>query len=203
MTGTKKWFHQAALKKLEYLGVRVRLDSKIVEVIDQSIILENGQQVDFDLLIWTAGVSANKIVSEMVGVGPVEKNQCLAVDRGLALIGYPNVFAIGDNTFCFDYERSCPVPPTAQNAIAQGRVSADNIGRVLKGKKKKEFKPKQPNFVIPIGKGYALAEVLGIPVRGKLAWWIKRFVALRYFLTILPFAKALKIWISGVKVFVD
>jgi len=60
------------------------------------------------------------------------------------------------------------------------------------------FKPTDPTFVVPIGKNYALTQVFGLKLEGILAWWLKRIIALRYLISILPFFTALKVWWSGV-----
>jgi len=202
LNGSKPWYQAEALRRLQKLGVNVHLDSKITQLTDHKIRLENGQVYDFDLLIWTAGIRANPLVESLEGV-KLEKGACLAVNRSLQVVGFEGVFAIGDNSFCYDYQRSCVVPPTAQLAISQGKYIARAIRSISGGKKIDEFQPKLPNFIVPIGKGFALGEFLGLRFSGMPAWWMKRVVALKYFLSILPFLTALKLWFKGVRFFVS
>lgn len=200
LNGADKWIQDKAQKRLEKLGVELLLESKIINVELGKIILESKEKLPFDILIWTAGVKANLLVEKISGA-KIEKNSCLAVDNYLRVVGFSNVFAIGDNSYCFDYEHNCFVPPTAQLAIAQGKIAAENIARIVNGQGMVQFKPKLPNFIVPIGKNYALGKAFGIRMEGILAWWLKRIVALKYFASILPFFTAFKLWWKGTQFF--
>lgn len=201
LNGSNNWFQQKALERLKKLNVEVLLNSKITSVSDKKVILEDNSEVDFDVLIWTAGVKANPLVSKIDGVS-LAKNQCFAVDKYLRILGFENVFALGDNTYCFSSEKACIVPPTAQAAIEQGKITGKNIVRLLENKPLFEYSAKLPSFVVPLGEGFALAEIWGMKVSGILGWWLKRLITLRYLSSILPFSTAVKLWYQGVKFFI-
>ncbi len=202
INGADQWFQSEALKRLTKLGVKTHLNSKIVDVEDHRIIFETGEKVNFDILVWTAGIKANSLTEKISNV-KLEKNVCLAIDRYSRTIGYENVFAIGDNCFCFDTEHNHPVPPTAQLAISQGRSVAVNIAHLIKKEEMEVYEPQMPNFVIPMGKGFALAKVFGFKVKGLFAWWLKRFVALGYISSIVTPLEALKVWWGGITFFIE
>lgn len=202
INGADKWFQVEAFKRLTSLGVKTHLNSRIVDVEDHQIIFESGEKVAFDVLVWTAGVQANPLTEKISNV-KLEKNVCLAIDSYSRVIGYENVFAIGDNCFCFDTVHNHPVPPTAQLAISQGKSVADNIAHLIKEEKMEVYHPEMPNFVIPMGKGFALAEVFGFKVKGLFAWFLKRYVALEYISSILSPLEALRVWWGGIKFFIE
>ncbi len=200
INGAQKWVQGKALERLQKLGVEVALASKIVDIEKNKLVLENGNKLQYDILVWTAGVKANPVVETINGV-KLEKNVCLAIDKYSRVIGNDHVFAIGDNAYCYDYLHSCVVPPTAQLAIAQGQAVANNLARIVKGEGLVEFQPEMPDFIIPIGRNFALAKVFGLNLSGRLAWWLKRLVALKYLISILPFYTAFRTWLLEVKFF--
>ncbi len=200
INGANKWFQEEALKRFNKLGVKVHLNSKIVDVVGQDLVLESGEKVGFDIVIWTAGIKPNPVTSA-TNNAKLEKNVCYSIDSKGRAVGYDNVFAIGDNCFCFDTIHNHPMPPTAQLAIAQGKSVAENISRIFENKELIDFKPEMPKFIIPIGKNFALTEVYGVRLKGRIAWWLKRAVALEYISSILPLTEALKVWSGGLKFF--
>ncbi|MEX0616465.1 MAG: FAD-dependent oxidoreductase [Candidatus Woykebacteria bacterium] len=200
INGVSPSIQDEARKRLEHLGIRLYLDSKITKVTKKIVYAEPHLAIPYDLLVWTAGIKANSLVSSLTGVH-VEKT-CLVVDKTLRVIHFRNVFAVGDLAYCFDEEKSCPVPSTAQTAIHQGKHTAINIARFLKKEDLLLYKPKMPNFIIPLGGKYAAAQVGNVIIKGTQAWWLKRAAALRYFSSILPAADALKVWASGNRFFV-
>jgi len=200
INGVKRSVQETAEKRLRALGIKLYLNSKITKVSKKMVHAEPHLAIPYDVLVWTAGIKANSFASNLTGVH-VEKT-CLIVDKTLRVIPLKNVFAIGDIAYCFDEERSCPVPATAQTAIHQGSQTAKNISRLLKGEDLVLYKPKMPNFIIPLGGKFAAAEIGGFMLEGIDAWWLKRAAALRYFASILPSSEAFQIWSEGNKFFI-
>lgn len=202
INGANSWYQIQALNRFKKLGVEVHLSSKIVDLADHHVVFESGEKVPFDILVWTAGIKSNQITEKMANV-KLEKNVCLAIDSKSRVVGYQNVFAIGDNSFCFDTINNHPMPATAQLAVAQGKFVAICIEKTINKEELSDFRPEMPKFVIPIGRNFALAEIFGIKIKGRFAWWLKRLVALEYISSILPLPKALAVWFGGVKTFVN
>ncbi|MGH9977592.1 MAG: hypothetical protein ACRD8Z_17420, partial [Nitrososphaeraceae archaeon] len=104
------------------------------------------------------------------------------------------VFAIGDCAFITDPNTDMPYPPTAQHAIGQAKVAADNMiseirqrmsssvaARPLDGKLEKiDYQTK--GIMALIGKRNGVGVVFGYKVHGILAWWLWRM----YYLGNLP-----------------
>ena len=114
-----------------------------------------------------------------------------------------DIFAIGDVAFCKGFSTSNgdekPLPMTNQIAISQGRYVAYTIKRFLQGRRIFKYYPYTPKFIIPLGEYYALADFGWLKLWGFLPWTLKRFAALKYFLSILPMHKAFKLWWTRVR----
>ncbi len=89
--------------------------------------------------------------------------------------GYDNVWAIGDVAAVPDPARpGHPSPQTAQHAIRQGKLLGKNIARVARGQQPKPFKFKTLGSFADLGRHRAVANVMGIRVKGFIAWAIAR-----------------------------
>jgi len=124
------------------------------------------------------------------------------VNEFLQAKNHPNVFAAGDNIVFTDPKTQKPVPQMAFLAIEQGRVAAENIARLIGGKSElKKHKPAYDVWIAPVGGKNAVAHLGKLTFSGFLGYLLREVVDLRYFLTILPFFKALKTFFQGVVVF--
>ncbi|MDP3784695.1 MAG: NAD(P)/FAD-dependent oxidoreductase [bacterium] len=194
------WISKKAKIRLESIGVRVLLGSLIVDVTEREAILKGKPSQPYHLLIWTAGVGANSLAESASGL-ELGKNKCVAVDRNLRALSYPDVFVIGDLAYCVIPGAKVPLPMTAQVAIDQGHYAANYLASKLGGRALTDFHPKIWRFLVPLGGKYALADLGKIRFAGFIPWALKRFAALKYFLSILPFGKALGLWWRGLRIF--
>src|SRR5439155_1575486 len=69
-------------------------------------------------------------------------------------------------------------PPTAQHAIREGEVVAQNIAAVLSGRPLKSFSFKTIGLLASIGRRMGVARIFGFNFSGFFAWWIWRTVYL-------------------------
>ncbi|MBI2039062.1 MAG: NAD(P)/FAD-dependent oxidoreductase [Candidatus Niyogibacteria bacterium] len=192
------WFRKKTEARLLALGVRIIFSNFVVGVRDDAIDLKSGNAVLFDILIWTAGVRAHLLAEKITGAA-LAKGSCIVVDPYLRVGNFKNIFAVGDIAFCKGFGDK-PLPMLAQTAISQGRYAAYAIHRLFHDRKTFPYHPYRPQFIIPLGGRYALAYARGFSLEGWLPWVLKRAVALRYFMSILPFGKALRVWLRGVRI---
>src|SRR5215216_2943695 len=172
-----------AIKKLIQSGVEVILNTRVIGATANSVKLNNGSTIPTNTIIWSGGVAPNPITEEL----PCEHDQKsgrIIVNEYLEVQGYPGVFAIGDCTFIIDPNTGNPYPPTAQHAIREGTVVANNIVSLTEGKtrSKKVFDYQTKGMMASIGKRNGVGAILGLEVQGFLAWWIWRM----YYLANLP-----------------
>jgi NADH dehydrogenase len=174
---------QFAMQKLTESGIEVILNARVTGATLDSVKLKDGNTISTNTIIWSGGVAPNPITEEL----PCErdkKNGRIVVNKFLEVLGYPRVFALGDCAFIINPNTGNPYPPTAQHAIREGTVVANNLISLIEGKtrNKKVFDYKTKGMMASIGKRNGVGAILGLEVQGFLAWWIWR----SYYLANLP-----------------
>lgn len=200
LPGMPRWAQQAALKRLDSLGVKVRLNQLIEKVEKGKVFCKNSATFDYDFLIWTAGVRGEDLEGQIEGIKLTERGQ-LEVGSDMSLQGYPEVFVVGDMAELIDSQTGLAVPQTAWVAVGQAKVIARNIKNRLVGEKTESYHPPTPAFVVPIGSKFALSNAFGFRIKGLAGWFLKRMISLKYLLSILPVARALELWFKGTIIF--
>ncbi|MBI3458959.1 NAD(P)/FAD-dependent oxidoreductase [Candidatus Azambacteria bacterium] len=190
-----------AMDRLEKLGLEIKFNSPIKKVNKNSIILDNPlkEKIDFDILIWTTGITPPSIIKNIDGLKL--KNSCIFVDQYLNVGNLKNIFAIGDNSFC-ENNTGNKIPATAYHAIDQGKIAAQNIIKSMENKPLINYRPRPDFLAIPLGAKYAIVDLKFTIISGLLGWLIRQLISLKYFLTIFPFFKAMKLWFSSIKIFI-
>ncbi len=159
-------------------GIEFRLETSVSEVRPDSVLLSSGETVMARTVVWTAGVRASPVASNL-GL-PLEQGR-IVCDEYMRVQGYDNIWAIGDIAAVPDpAEPGKPCPPTAQHAIRQGKLLGKNIGRVTRGQQPEPFTFKTLGSFADLGRHRAVANLMGIRVRGFLAWAICRFYHLAW-----------------------
>ncbi|MEK7560568.1 MAG: FAD-dependent oxidoreductase [Patescibacteria group bacterium] len=196
--GFALWMIQGAFRRLGALGVSVRVGVPITEVTDRHILLQDGNSISFDLFIWAGGVKGNSALASFgIPLGPKGN---IAVTENLAADG--DIFAIGDSAFFVHRETQAPLPWNVPIAEEEARIVAANIIRKIRAVPLIPFRPmRRYPFILAVGKKYALADFVFFHFSGVLGWIAKLFVELRYFFFILPFFKAVRIWLQNVKAY--
>jgi len=204
--------------RLEYLGVKVLRDTCIKRISDGRVVLaprplKEGEAVenllcdfsvaaeknfDFDFLLWAGGVRANPLL-ENSGFAVDKKGRVAATDTmEIAAYERENIYAIGDCVALADPQTGQLAPAMAQAAIAQGAVAAKNVLDDLEGFKiRHHYKFISYPVVAPLGGKNAIAVIGSWHFAGLVGWIIRQLADLRYFLSILPFTRALHIWFYG------
>jgi NADH dehydrogenase len=98
--------------------------------------------------------------------------------------GFDNVWAIGDAAAVPDPAKrgKAPCPPTAQHAMRQGKVAADNVAAALGHGRTRKFRYKTLGVFVDLGRNQAVATMVGVRLRGFPAW----FAARTYHLMLMP-----------------
>lgn len=108
-------------KVLDYLNAKdidFRGGKAVEEVNNDSVVLEKGQRVSAEMVIWSGGMGASEIIQRDFDCGP----EGVEVNQGLNSQEYSNVFAAGP---CADIEGL----DTAYSAIDQSSVIAENMSK--------------------------------------------------------------------------
>ena len=190
-------------KRLTKLGIMIMANSPIEEVGLNFVKLKNGQRLEGDLIVWTAGIKPNKFLSQISGLTLASSGR-IAVDEELRVKGFEDIFAIGDNIEFVDSKIQKPVPAMAYVATDQGRIAAKNIAELIKNKspKLKKYEPFYSVWFVPVGGKYAIAHLTkNFVLKGFFGWLARAVVDLRYFISILSIRRALKLYWEEVAIF--
>lgn len=199
-------------KRLKKIGVELLTEKIITSVSgngenDEPKIIKtrDGDEIPYDVLVWTGGVTANKLLQKTSlklerGRAEVrEEMTCLTQTEDLLIS--KKMFAVGD-IVCIKDKEGNPVPMVARAAIDQAKVAAENISRDIKQKPHVEYKPHKYPYIIAVGGKYAVAKLGPFLIKGFFAWLLKGLVELNYLLSVMPKLKALKIWLKGLFIFI-
>lgn len=173
LTGMSEKAGIKSKKFLEELGVEVWLGVSVKSYDGLKVQLSNGKLILSRSLIWSAGVLGNTIAGLEKAVG---KQNRLMVDDNNQVIGYENVFAIGDLAAMITEKNKSPHPMVAPVAVQQGNLLGKNIIRSLKGKTLKPFLYKDKGTMATVGRNRAVVDLHKIRIQGFIAWFIWMFV---------------------------
>ena len=164
-----------AQRKLSEQQVDIRLNCKVVAVTGHDVTLSDGTTLTTNTLVWTAGISPHALLNTL----PCQKAKGrVLVNEYLEVPEWPGVWALGDCAVVPDHTTGGSHPPTAQHALREGRVAAQNILAVVGGGRKKPFIYSTIGLLAPIGKRTGVANILGVNFSGFLAWWLWRTIYL-------------------------
>ncbi len=156
----------AAKKRLESLGVEVRL-GQAVDQIDADGVVVGGEKIYSRTVIWTAGVAPSP-AGKWLGVATDHAGR-VNIQGDLSVPGCPGVFVIGD-TATLDQDGR-PLPGVAQVAIQQGRYAGKLIHRRITGQSPPApFRYFDKGNMAVVGKGFAVLESGKIQATGLVAW---------------------------------
>ena len=188
-------------KRLEAMGVEVRLNSLAVDMDHESITVKGPEGLDTiraRTRIWAAGVQASPLARMLAAKVGVETDRAgrIPVEPDCSLPGHPEVFAIGDMVSLNK------LPGVAQPAMQEGKY----VGKVIRARLAGE--PAPPPFryfdkgsMATIGHRAAVADAFGMKFTGFTAYVMWGFIHVMYLVgwgnrlgTVYTWARAL--WFS-------
>jgi NADH dehydrogenase len=155
-------------------GIEVSLGVSIEKAGAEEVTFTDGRVVPTHTLIWTAGVVASPLIATL-GAETVKGR--LAVTAEMCLPGHDGVFALGDSAAVPDLakgDEGAVCPPTAQHAMRQGKVVADNVIATLRGQPMRPYEHKDLGLVVDLGGKDAVSKPLGVELRGVPAQAVAR-----------------------------
>jgi NADH dehydrogenase len=192
---------QYTQKRLEQMGVEVRLNTLAVDMDHESITVkgpDGPETIRTRTRIWAAGVQASPLATLLARKTGVETDRAgrIPVNPDCTLPGHPEVFAIGDMVSLDK------LPGVAQPAIQEGKY----VGRVIKSRLQGEpapppFKYFDKGSMATIGHRTAVADAFGVKFTGFMAYVMWGFIHVMYLIgwgnrlgTLYTWARAL--WFS-------
>ncbi|MET4083721.1 NADH dehydrogenase [Pedobacter sp. UYP30] len=166
-------------ESLEKIGVIVKLNKMVADYKDGVVYFKDGEQIETNTLIWTAGVIAPKF--DGFPADCYEKGNRLKVDEFNKIDGLTNVYAIGDSCLqTNDLKFPKGYPQLGSVATQQGKALAKNFIAMVKNQSTKPFSYLDKGTMAIIGRNKAVAD-LTFPkttLTGWLAWMAWLFVHL-------------------------
>jgi NADH:ubiquinone reductase (H+-translocating) len=163
---------RSAEEQLQHLGVQVRT-SALVTRVEPGAVQIGETELPAAVILWAAGVAASPLGKQLGA--PVDRAGRVLVNPDLSLPGHPEVFVIGDLAALKD-EHGNWLPGLSPVAIQEGKATAKNIARDLRGEPRKNFHYWNKGTLATIGRAAAVADFGKIHVSGFLAWLSWLFV---------------------------
>lgn len=171
---------QMSEKYLKELGVQFMSDEFVTDYDGDKVYMKSGKTIASNNVIWAAGVIGNIIE----GLNPdVMIRNRYKTDRFNRVLGYQNIYAIGDIAYMETPKYPQAHPQVANVAINQGK----NLGRNFLRKSEndwKEYEYTDRGSMATIGKHRAVVDLPGFKFQGFLAWYFWMFLHLMLILSV-------------------
>jgi NADH dehydrogenase len=159
-----------ARRRLEAMGVEVRLASAVAAVTPEAVVLAGGESIATASPVWTAGVRGATLAGDLPW--PRARGGRLPVRPSLQAPDYDNVFVIGDLAYLEQDGQA--LPGVAQVAMQQGEHAAAAIARLAQRDQAPPppFRYRDKGAMATVGRNAAVAMIGGRLYTGFPAWLI-------------------------------
>lgn len=127
-TGASRLIEELCAK----LGVTVHLSDPVSRITARTVWLKSGKKIGSDATLWTGGPAPPTLLDAS---GLSTSGKWVPVAPDLRLPGQERVFVVGDNA-----ELSKPLSRQAYYALDMGAAAAENITRLARGKRTRQFR---------------------------------------------------------------
>lgn len=187
---------QAALRELlEIRDVTIRTGEFVGEVDGDSVYLDETGVLEYDVLVWTGGITGREAVAD-ADVAKDDRSNRLHAGQDFRTDD-DRVFAIGDCALV-DQPGSDPAPPTAQAAWQAAEVAGHNVVRAVRGQPLQRWTYDDKGTVVSVGEAAIAHDVSIVPFvdtfGGFLAKTLKKAIAARWIRDVAGTGRALRAW---------
>ncbi|MFD2288381.1 NAD(P)/FAD-dependent oxidoreductase [Pedobacter petrophilus] len=170
---------QAQVKSKEFLiemGVRVMNETRVLGYDGLTLTLQDKDPIMASTVIWSAGVKGELVAG--LDRAEVVRGGRLKTDQQNLIVGYNNVYAIGDVASIIDEATPNGHPGVAPVAIQQGHHLAKNLVNIIENKPLEPFKYFDKGSMATVGRNKAVVDIGKIRFQGVFAWFTWMFVHL-------------------------
>jgi NADH dehydrogenase len=162
------------LEQLRERGIECYLQTRLESCVGGQVRLSNGTELPSETIVWTAGVKPNPLVAA-TGFALDERSRIIGTAR-LAVHGATGAWVSGDSAAIPDLTGppGALCTPSAQHAVRQAKVLADNVVATLRGFEPRQYSHKHAGSVASLGLYKGVAQVYGIKLKGFPAWFMHR-----------------------------
>ena len=182
--------------RLTERGIEVKLNTTAKSLEGGHVVLSDGDEFDADTIAWTAGVKPHPMLED--SDLPRDSKGRVTCTPKLQVTGTSEVFAAGDCAAVPDLTSDDPdalCGPSAQHAVRQAKVLADNVVALLRGRELADYRHRYAGSVAGLGLFQGAAEVYGIKLKGLPAWLLHRVYHLAKMPTVSRKARILGDWL--------
>ncbi len=176
LSGLDKFLIEKSKKRLEELGVTIITGDKILKVEEHSVLLGSGKIIPMNFMIWTGGIEVRRIEAD--GFSYNQRGQ-LKIDEQCRVVGFENVFAIGD---CAEVVNTSGkmLAPTAMVAEFSADIAVHNVLASIEGRELKKVEFDLPGILVALGGFYTIGIIYKIKISGIVGYLAKRAVSDMY-----------------------
>lgn len=149
-------------------------NNSVITEIKPHGIVASAKEYDSELTFLTAGVTPNV---EVVNQKYWDEFRNIKVDEYLRVVGYKNVFALGDIVAPIGLK----TPRLAQTAIQHAKIVATNIKRTKTGNKLLAYHFFIKGILLYLGRHRAIGEIFGLILKGPIIWAVWHIVHIMTF----------------------
>ena len=157
---------------LGHLMIETRLNCMMKSYENNVLHLSTGEEIYCETLIWTAGITGNKING--ICDDSITRGNRYIVDSNCKIKGYDNIYALGDIAYLEDESHPNGYPQVAQVAIQQ----AKHLAKQLNTGADTAFKYVDKGSMATIGRNRAVCDLKFAYLYGRPAWSTWMFIHL-------------------------
>lgn len=167
----------AAEKFLDNLGVKIWKNVRVTNYDGRTIITNSDLTFETATVIWTAGVQG-ALVAGLDAKSLVARVERIRVNQYCQVVGYDNIFAVGDIAAMVTESFPEGHPMMAQPAMQQGKLLGENIIKLIRKQPMEAFKYNDKGSMATIGRNKAVVDLPKYHFSGVFAWFVWMFVHL-------------------------
>ncbi|MBK8221424.1 MAG: FAD-dependent oxidoreductase [Candidatus Obscuribacter sp.] len=181
---------QFARREMEKAGVEVKLEAAAAKATKEGLRLTDGSLMKAATVVCTIGTTSVPLIAKL----NLPKNRGrLVTQPDMSIEGMPGLWALGDCGAVINSLDGNLCPPVAQFAERQGYQAAKNIVASIHGLKTAPFRYKMQGQLCSIGGRSAVAEIMGLKLSGRFAWFLWRGI---YLMKLPSFTQKVKVGIE-------
>ena len=178
LSKSKSFNRAKAIEAISERNIKVYLKYNFESINEKTVKLstlekerKNYLEINYSALVWTAGLRpfSLPIVDQLL-----DENKKIKVNEFLQINEYQNIFFLGDIVFCENYS----FPSSAQVAMQQGYLTAQNIFSLRMGNQLKSFQFEDLGEMLSLGIGNASITGYGITLAGPIAFKVRHYAYL-------------------------
>ena len=160
-----------AVRELRGRGIDIKMSTTLDEVTATTATISTGEVIPTRSVVWTAGVAPHPSLKNLSV--PLDERGKVRVDDHMRVEGLDGVWALGDAAAVPDPTGGV-CPPTAQHAVRQAPVVANNIAAQIGIGEARPFEYRGGVAFVNLGRYKAVGKIGSMTFRGFLAWWMAR-----------------------------